>query len=72
MEKNLTQEELAFRSSIDRTFMSKLERGIQEPSFTTIVLLADALEMRASELVKEIEESLINGNFESNAYLVSR
>lgn len=56
-EKKLSQEELAFRCNIDRTYISMLERDIKQPSITTIFGLAKALEMKASEFVMEIENN---------------
>jgi transcriptional regulator with XRE-family HTH domain len=51
----VTQEELAFRAGVDRTFIYRLERGIRQPTITTIIGLALALGVPASELVGETE-----------------
>lgn len=51
----LSQEELAHRSSLDRTYISMLERNIKQPTITTIFLLAEALEMKPSEFVRLLE-----------------
>lgn len=51
----LTQEELAFRAGIDRTFVSRLERGIRQPTITTLIDLAEAMGISATELVKDTE-----------------
>jgi transcriptional regulator with XRE-family HTH domain len=48
----LTQEKLALDSGLDRTFISLLERGLRQPSLTTLVQLADALGAEASDLVR--------------------
>lgn len=50
-EAGLSQEKLAFESSIDRTFVSMLERGIRQPSLTTIFQLSEALEISPEEVV---------------------
>lgn len=55
----LSQEELAYRSSLDRTYISMLERNIKQPTITTIFLLAQALEMKPSEFVQLLEEEFI-------------
>ncbi|MBL0352153.1 MAG: helix-turn-helix transcriptional regulator, partial [Dechloromonas sp.] len=34
---NVSQEELAFRAGVDRTFVSRLERGIRQPTITTLI-----------------------------------
>ncbi|WPK13790.1 helix-turn-helix transcriptional regulator [Lysinibacillus louembei] len=52
----LSQEELAARSSLDRTYISMLERNIKQPTITTIFLLASALNMKPSEFVQQLEE----------------
>lgn len=48
----LSQEKLAFESGIDRTFVSMLERGVRQPSLTTIFQLAEALEALPEEMVE--------------------
>lgn len=52
----LSQEELAHRSSLDRTYISMLERNIKQPTITTIFLLSEALEMKPSEFIKLLED----------------
>lgn len=54
----ISQEELAHRADVDRTFVSRLERGIRQPTITTLIQLAKALEVSAAELVGEIEGRL--------------
>jgi transcriptional regulator with XRE-family HTH domain len=52
----LSQEELAFRAGVDRTFVSRLEKGVRQPTITTIIALAEALGTSAVKLVKETED----------------
>jgi len=52
-EQGLTQEELAFRGGLDRTFPSLLERGLRTPTLTVICILAQALQMTPGELVAQ-------------------
>ncbi|MED4206659.1 helix-turn-helix transcriptional regulator [Neobacillus mesonae] len=52
----LTQEELAERTGLNRTYISLLERGERNPSFDTVVFLAKGFRMELSEFVKAIEE----------------
>lgn len=54
----ISQEELAHRADVDRTFVSRLERGVRQPTITTLLQLAKALEVTAAELVGEIEAKL--------------
>jgi len=51
-----SQEELAFKSGLDRTYISMLERNIKQPTITTIFLLADGLEMKPSKFVQLLED----------------
>ena len=53
--KKLSQEELAFRSDLDRTYISMLERGIYQPTLTTIFALSKALNIAPSEMIKLVE-----------------
>lgn len=56
--RDISQEELAFRAGVDRTFVSKVERGERQPALATILLLAKALNIRASTLVERAEDRL--------------
>lgn len=49
----ITQEELAFRGDLDRTFPSLLERGLRTPTLTIICVLAEALQVDPARLVAE-------------------
>jgi transcriptional regulator with XRE-family HTH domain len=48
----LSQEELAFRAGIDRTYASQIERAIANPSLAIICSLADVLECKYQDLLK--------------------
>ncbi|MGJ7531487.1 MULTISPECIES: helix-turn-helix domain-containing protein [unclassified Variovorax] len=50
LERGISQEELAHRSSIDRSYMSSIERGSQNPGIVSILRIAGALELTAAEL----------------------
>jgi transcriptional regulator with XRE-family HTH domain len=54
----LSQEALAHRAGCHPTFISLLEHGKNSPSLATLMALADALEVRASELVRATEDAL--------------
>ena len=51
----ISQEELALRADVDRTFISRLERGVRQPTITTLINLAEALSVSAADLVGETE-----------------
>lgn len=50
-ERNLSQEELAFRSGLHRTYISGIERGARNPTVNTLDQLADALDVEPSSLL---------------------
>ena len=58
LEAGLTQEELGFEADLRRTYVSILELGQQQPSLTTILKLAKALNQTGSGLVGMIETVL--------------
>lgn len=52
----LSQEELADRAGLHRTYISSVERGRRNVTLDNIFALASALDVEASELLKSIEE----------------
>lgn len=54
-ERKLSQEELALRSKLDRTYISLLERGKRRPTLNTIFALAAQLDIAPSEIVRIVE-----------------
>ena len=48
--KGLSQEELAFRAHVHRTYLGGIERGERNPSLKNITAIARALEINLSEL----------------------
>ncbi|RLD60105.1 MAG: XRE family transcriptional regulator [Bacteroidetes bacterium] len=55
LERNLSQESLAFDANIDRTYISDIEKGERNISIQVAFKLANALQISFSELIKEIE-----------------
>jgi transcriptional regulator with XRE-family HTH domain len=55
-EAELSQEELAHRSGLHRTYVSQLERGLKSPSLGAIESLATALGTRPHQLIRAAEE----------------
>ena len=49
-EKSISQEELASLCDFDRTYISLIERGLRNPSLTTVFRIAYALEKHPSDL----------------------
>jgi transcriptional regulator with XRE-family HTH domain len=54
---HLSQEALADRASIHRTYLSALERGEQSPTVTVLVRLAAALEVQPSALISVLDSA---------------
>ncbi|MDL2403161.1 helix-turn-helix domain-containing protein [Rhizobium mayense] len=57
--KGLSQEELAFRAGIDRTYISSLERSVYNASIDVVDRLATVLDVEASELLKRRPDTKI-------------
>jgi transcriptional regulator with XRE-family HTH domain len=53
----LTQEELADRSALHRTYVSMLEREIKSPSLAALFLLCKALGIAPSDFVARLERA---------------
>jgi transcriptional regulator with XRE-family HTH domain len=51
----VSQEELADRAQLDRSYMGSIERGAQNPGIVSILRIASALQMTASELFARAE-----------------
>ena len=57
-ERHISQENLAFESELDRTFISLLERGLRQPSLITILDLSKALKIHPNELFSKVTSKL--------------
>lgn len=55
-ERKLTQEAVAFESGYHPKYISLLERGKYSPSLTTILEIADALDISGADLVARVEQ----------------
>ena len=51
-EKKMTQAQVAELMDTPATFLSDIERGIRNPSLSTLISLANALKVKLSEIVK--------------------
>jgi transcriptional regulator with XRE-family HTH domain len=54
----LSQEELSFACGRHRTYVSLIERGKNAPSITTLWLLAEALDVSPSLVIRRVENHL--------------
>lgn len=56
LENKFSQEELAFKCGLDRTYISLLERGKRKPTITTVFILAEALMISPTQLISITEK----------------
>lgn len=52
----LSQEALADKAGVDRTYVSILERDLQSPTVDALIRLCRAMGVRASEVLARIED----------------
>ena len=55
----VSQEELAYRAGIDRTYVSGIERGIRNPTVLVLQDLAGVLKVRPADLLSEIDGTTV-------------
>ena len=60
----LSQEKLSQECGLDRSYISLLERGLRQPSLTTILLLSRILNTTAANMIRDVEE-ILNENTEN-------
>ena len=53
-----SQRVLADEYDIQKSLVSRIENGINEPKLTTILIMCEALGLKPSELFKRLEEEL--------------
>ena len=56
-DKGLSQEELAFKTNLHRTYISLLERDQKSPSLRTVSTIAAAMGYSLLEFVKKMDEA---------------
>ncbi len=57
-EKGISQEVLSGLADIGRTHLSAIERGERKPTLETLYRISCALEIKMSEIVKQIENRI--------------
>ena len=62
IKKNMSQEVLSGLSAIGRTHLSAIERGVRKPTLETLYKSSQALGVRMSEMVDEIENRAERSN----------
>lgn len=61
-ERKISQEALALDAGISRTYVSRLESGIRQPTITTLFGLAYALKVSPAELITATEKEFSENN----------
>ena len=55
LKNGISQEELAARAGLHRTYISQIERGLKSPSLRSLAQIADALDTRLSVIIRKLE-----------------
>ena len=58
---NISQEELAFRCGLHRTYLSDIERGARNLSLISLLMVARGLQSTVSELTCNIDLCAVTG-----------
>lgn len=58
----LSQEKLSQESGLDRSYISLLERGLRQPSLTSILQLSKALKITSIDFISKVEILLDENN----------
>lgn len=53
--RNISQSKLSSLSSIDRTYISLIERDLRNPTVKVVSKIGDALGLKASEIIRQTE-----------------
>ena len=56
--RKLTQEQLAWATGMEQTYVSLLERGAKEPGVRTLLKLAHALGVSSGQFMSEVEATI--------------
>jgi transcriptional regulator with XRE-family HTH domain len=54
--KNLSQEVLSGLANVDRSHLSKIELGLRSPTVAVLNKIANAMDVKASEIMRAAEE----------------
>jgi transcriptional regulator with XRE-family HTH domain len=55
----MTQEELAFKAGVDRTYVSQLEHDKKSPTVAVLFRICDALGTAASKMLARVEAARV-------------
>jgi transcriptional regulator with XRE-family HTH domain len=71
LRRGLTQEELAHRALLHRTYLTDIERGTRNPSIEVVEKLANGLGISLSELFRNAESVIPSTKLTSRRKLIS-
>jgi transcriptional regulator with XRE-family HTH domain len=57
-ERGISQEDLAAKAGIHTTYLSGIERGRSNPTWTVLLSLSKALRLRPAELIEAAEQQM--------------
>ncbi len=60
--KGLSQEVVSGLADIGRTHLSAIERGLRKPTLETFFKLAEAVDIKPSDLMQKIEQELLDSD----------
>lgn len=60
-ERAMTQEQLAFEAGVTASALSRIERGLNSPGWTTVKRIAKALDVSLAELTTALEQTGTGG-----------
>jgi len=51
----MTQEQLALRARVDRSYLSEIERNVRHPTVQMLLRLCQAIDTSAADIVRQLE-----------------
>jgi transcriptional regulator with XRE-family HTH domain len=55
VQRGISQDDLAYSSGVERAYVGHLERGVRNPTITTLAKIAKALDVHIGQLFREPE-----------------
>ena len=56
--KRISQENLALEAEMARSFLSEIERGVKQPTISTLIVVSKTLGLRPNRLIAELEKRI--------------
>jgi len=57
LDAGLTQEQLALRANVDRSYLSEIERNVRHPTVQMLIKICRATNSSAAEIVRQLESA---------------